>query len=94
MTTAGPDLYNDDQVLLLSGNSGKEIKRPTPLPKLQISVLMLSSLVEPIASQCIYPFINQLIRELDITGGDETKVGYYAGMIVRNNHYHTHTVNG
>lgn len=25
----------------------------------------------------------QLISELDITGGDERKVGYYAGMIVR-----------
>lgn len=25
----------------------------------------------------------QLISELDITGGDERKVGYYAGLIVR-----------
>ncbi|KAF8840254.1 MFS general substrate transporter [Paxillus ammoniavirescens] len=81
MTTADPDAHNDDQVLLLSSDSGNETKRPTPLPRLQISVLMLSSLVEPIASHCIYPFINQLIRDLDITGGDETKVGYYAGMI-------------
>lgn len=24
----------------------------------------------------------QLVSELDITGGDEKKVGYYAGMIV------------
>ena len=27
---------------------------------------------------CFY----QLISELDITGGDEKKVGYYAGLIV------------
>lgn len=67
----------------------------TPLPKLQIGILMLVLLAEPISSQCIYPFINQvthcfgrtwrtpdefqLISELGITGGDEKKVGYYAG---------------
>ncbi|KIJ19135.1 hypothetical protein PAXINDRAFT_70406 [Paxillus involutus ATCC 200175] len=81
MTTADPETYSDDQALLLSGDSGSETKRPTPLPKLQVSVLVLSGLLEPIASQSIYPFINQLIRELDITGGDEKKVGYYAGII-------------
>ncbi|KAG1736558.1 major facilitator superfamily domain-containing protein [Suillus lakei] len=56
-------------------------KKATPLPKLQISILLLALLVEPIASQSIYPYINQLVSELDITGGDERKVGYYAGLI-------------
>ncbi|KAG8213658.1 MFS general substrate transporter [Butyriboletus roseoflavus] len=81
--TVSPTLANsDDQTPLLSAASGRsEPRKPTPLPKVQISVLLLSVLVEPIASQCIYPFINQLIREIDITGGDETKVGYYAGLI-------------
>ncbi|KAF8840251.1 MFS transporter [Paxillus ammoniavirescens] len=79
--SADPDASSDDQALLLSSGSGNETKRPTPLPKLQMVVLLLSGLVEAVASQYIYPFINQLIRELDITGGDETKVGYYAGMI-------------
>ncbi|KAJ3983658.1 major facilitator superfamily domain-containing protein [Lentinula detonsa] len=54
---------------------------PTPLPKVQISILMLLQICEPITSQSIYPYINQLISELDITGGDERKVGYYAGLI-------------
>ncbi|CDO75960.1 hypothetical protein BN946_scf184888.g10 [Trametes cinnabarina] len=53
----------------------------TPLPKGQFAIIMLLCLAEPITSHCIYPFINQLIRDLDITGGDEKKVGYYAGMI-------------
>ncbi|KAH7921308.1 MFS general substrate transporter [Leucogyrophana mollusca] len=62
--------------------SPRKAKRPsTPLPKLQIGILLIVQLAEPIASMCIYPFINQLVRELDITGGDETKVGYYAGLI-------------
>ncbi|KAJ3866719.1 major facilitator superfamily transporter [Lentinula novae-zelandiae] len=56
-------------------------RAPTPLPKVQISILMLLQICEPITSQSIYPYINQLISELDITGGDERKVGYYAGLI-------------
>ena len=27
----------------------------------------------------------QLIRELDITGGDDRKIGYYAGLVVSHN---------
>ncbi|OAX34875.1 MFS general substrate transporter [Rhizopogon vinicolor AM-OR11-026] len=56
-------------------------KLKTPLPKLQIGILMILQLVEPIASMSIFPYINQLIRELDITGGDDAAVGYYAGII-------------
>ncbi|KIJ19140.1 hypothetical protein PAXINDRAFT_109680 [Paxillus involutus ATCC 200175] len=75
--SADPDTSSDDQALLLSSDSVSETKIPTPLPKLQISVLLLSGLVDAVATQYIYPFINQLIRELDVTGGDETKVGEY-----------------
>ncbi|KAJ8595484.1 MFS general substrate transporter [Rhizopogon salebrosus TDB-379] len=50
-------------------------KKPrTPLPKLQIGILMILQLVEPIASMSIFP-------ELGITGGDDAAVGYYAGII-------------
>lgn len=67
----------------------------TPLPKLQIGILLFFLLSEPICSQFIYPFITQvtqssnstpthltrfkLISELGIAGGDEKKLGYYAG---------------
>ncbi|KAH7928319.1 MFS general substrate transporter [Leucogyrophana mollusca] len=56
-------------------------KAKTPLPKVQLSILLLATLTEPISSQCIYPFINQLVSEIGVTGGDERKVGYYAGLI-------------
>lgn len=69
----------DERTALLE--NVKAEKKPTPLPKLQMYNLMLLQLAEPITSQCITPFINQLVSELDITGGDERKVGYYAGMI-------------
>ncbi|KAJ3568782.1 hypothetical protein NP233_g5486 [Leucocoprinus birnbaumii] len=55
--------------------------RASPLPKLQIAIIVLLQLCEPISSQSIIPYINQLVSELDITGGDERKVGYYAGLI-------------
>lgn len=60
----------------------KGSKKPkTPLPKLQIGILITLQLAEPIASTSIFPYINQLVRELGITGGDDAAVGYYAGMI-------------
>ncbi|KAH8993669.1 MFS general substrate transporter [Lactarius deliciosus] len=54
----------------------------TPLPITQIVVLLLLQLAEPITSLSINPYINQLVSELPIVGGDERKVGYYAGFIV------------
>ena len=55
----------------------------TPLPLFQIFIISLIQFAEPITATVIYPFINELIRETGITGGDETKTGYYAGIIVR-----------
>ncbi|KAI6045952.1 MFS general substrate transporter [Pisolithus marmoratus] len=78
---ASSNSEHDERSPLLSNADGRESKKPTPLPKGQIMILMLVALVEPIASQCIYPFINELVSGLDITGGDERAVGYYAGLI-------------
>ncbi|KAH7908935.1 hypothetical protein BJ138DRAFT_1090416 [Hygrophoropsis aurantiaca] len=82
-------MHNDNDVVVVVGLGedspllGKRTKKPkTPLPKAQLGILMFLQLAEPISSMCIYPFINQLVRELNITGGDETKVGYYAGLII------------
>ena len=77
----------------------KRLPVPNPLPKLQLAVVLLLQVCEPITCQSILPYINQvrllrrsredsshhfrqLIIELDITGGDDRKVGYYAGLIV------------
>ncbi|RDB26103.1 Efflux pump azaL [Hypsizygus marmoreus] len=70
----------DEETSLLT--HPKRHRRPTkPLPRLQISIILLLQVCEPITSQSIYPYVNQLVSELDITGGDERKVGYYAGLI-------------
>ncbi|KAG2070411.1 MFS general substrate transporter [Suillus decipiens] len=59
----------------------KTSKPKTPLPKLQLGIILTIQLAEGIASTSIFPYINQLIRELGITGGDDAAVGYYAGII-------------
>ncbi|KAJ7486878.1 major facilitator superfamily domain-containing protein [Mycena latifolia] len=69
----------DEHTALLSKPTQDPPAR-TPLPKRQIAIIMLVQLCEPLASQSIYPYINQLVSELDITGGDEKKVGYYASV--------------
>ncbi|KIJ65572.1 hypothetical protein HYDPIDRAFT_187328 [Hydnomerulius pinastri MD-312] len=78
-TTGADDVAHDERALLLPTLAHKKAR--TPLPKLQLGILLLIQLAEPISSLSIYPYINQLIGELDITGGDKRKVGYYAGLI-------------
>ncbi|KAH9052774.1 MFS general substrate transporter [Lactarius vividus] len=68
----------EETPLLCDANARTE----TPLPITQIVVLLLLQLTEPIMSLSIRPYINQLVSELPIVGGDERKVGYYAGLIV------------
>ncbi|PFH46776.1 hypothetical protein AMATHDRAFT_7417 [Amanita thiersii Skay4041] len=70
---------NNEGTALLPKDTSKT--RRTPLPKLPIAILLTLHFCDPITNYSISPYINQLIGELDITGGDERKVGYYAGMI-------------
>ncbi|EEB91216.1 hypothetical protein MPER_10459 [Moniliophthora perniciosa FA553] len=56
--------------------------RTTPLPKLQIILVLLIISTEPITATVIYPFIPEFIRLTGITNGDEKRTGYYAGVIM------------
>ncbi|KAJ8495049.1 hypothetical protein ONZ45_g13019 [Pleurotus djamor] len=53
----------------------------TPLPRLQLAIILLIQCAEPLTASVIFPFINQFVQESGITGGDERKIGYYAGII-------------
>lgn len=78
ITTDSPCIASETTPLVPVGVS----KKPkTPLPKFQIGILMMIHVTEPIASMSMFPYINQLITELGITGGDDAAVGYYAGII-------------
>lgn len=54
-------------------------EKPTPIPWLQLSLILLIQLAEPIVSKVIFPFVNQFVRSTGITGGDATKTGYFSG---------------
>jgi len=69
----------DEETPLLSSEQAKT--PPTPLPWFQFSIAMLLQLAEPLTSQVIYPFAPELIRNLGITHGNESQVGYYVGLI-------------
>ncbi|KAF7331438.1 Major facilitator superfamily multidrug-resistance DHA1 sub-family [Mycena kentingensis (nom. inval.)] len=80
MESAVAEHFNaTERTPLLSREEEAEQKR-TPIPWKQLSIVMLIQICEPMASYSIYPYINRLISELDVTGGDEKKVGYYAGV--------------
>lgn len=53
----------------------------TPLPITQIVVLMIVRLAEPISYTVIFPFINQMVEELQVTDNPD-RVGFYSGLVV------------
>ncbi|KAF8267052.1 major facilitator superfamily domain-containing protein [Lactarius quietus] len=71
--------FDEETPLLRNGNRPR---KETPLPVIQILVLLLLQVSESMMSSSIKPYINQLVSELPIVSGDERKVGYYAGLIV------------
>jgi hypothetical protein len=49
----------------MTANEGTALlarKKPTPLPKFQLFILLWVQLAEPLALQVIYPFINKVCR--------------------------------
>lgn len=63
--------------------NAKDESDVTPLPWRQLLIVYLIQFAEPITATVIYPFINPFVRSTGVTGGDETKTGYFAGLIVR-----------
>ncbi|KAI6042924.1 major facilitator superfamily domain-containing protein [Pisolithus marmoratus] len=69
----------DEETPLLHAQQQK--RRRTPLPWRQFTIILFLQLAEPLTSQLISPFAPQLIRDIGITNGDETKVGFYVGLL-------------
>ncbi|KAI0290669.1 MFS general substrate transporter [Russula brevipes] len=76
------DDNSNEETALLPVQSNDAPHEPSPLPRAQISVLVLPWITESIVSHSISPYINQLVRDLPIVGGDGRKVGYYTGIII------------
>ncbi|GLB44889.1 putative major facilitator superfamily protein [Lyophyllum shimeji] len=65
----------DEETPLLPTAEGSSI------PWFQFSIVLLLLLAEPLSAHIIYPFAAELIRDVGITHGDETHVGYYVGLL-------------
>ncbi|CUA66961.1 putative membrane protein YCR023C [Saccharomyces cerevisiae S288c] [Rhizoctonia solani] len=61
--------------------SNEKSNQPTPLPRLQVSILLLMLLSEPSSAAVLLPFINNLVYETGVTHGSKAKIGYYAGLV-------------
>ncbi|KAJ7830289.1 hypothetical protein B0H14DRAFT_3464890 [Mycena olivaceomarginata] len=66
----------DDSVT--RSQSHDEPVKPTPIPKFQLFIILLIQFAEPITGEWM---ISLFVRETGITGRDETKTGFYAGML-------------
>ncbi|KAJ7671510.1 major facilitator superfamily multidrug-resistance, DHA1 sub-family [Mycena polygramma] len=62
-------------------NEDRVFKTRTPIPKFQVAIVLLIQFAEPITALVIYPFVIQFVRHTGITGGEETKTGFYAGLL-------------
>ncbi|KAF8886047.1 major facilitator superfamily domain-containing protein [Gymnopilus junonius] len=68
----------DEETHLLADNGKQKI---TPLPWFQICIIIFLQLAEPLTGNVVSPFAPQLIRDLNVTHGNESHVGYYVGLL-------------
>ena len=80
-TTSDPENFGISHE---DANEQTTIPKPkrTPLPKISLLIIFLFMLAEETTATVIYPFINKFVRDTGVTGGDERKTGYFAGVIV------------
>lgn len=55
--------------------------KPSPLPKLQITVLCCLRILDPLNFSQILPYINDFVKHLHLTD-DPSYIGYYSGLVV------------
>ncbi|KAL4262134.1 MFS transporter superfamily protein [Pleurotus pulmonarius] len=77
----GLEIFRYLRFLVLPSKDEMSTATRTPLPKLQLAILMVMLGAEPICNSVIFPFVNQFVRETGVTNGDERKTGYYAGIV-------------
>lgn len=55
-------------------------KPTTPLPKMQLFLLFFIRMTDPVAFNCIFPFVQEMLLDIGAVS-DPEKVGYYAGVV-------------
>jgi MFS family permease len=75
-TQSAPRTEQDDDTQGISIRTGPD----TPLPKMQITILFIMRMSEPIALLSILPFVYRMVQE-NLPGVPEKQIGYYIGFI-------------
>jgi hypothetical protein len=78
ISSSASTLIDDEATPLLP----KGLSKATPLPKLQLTILVLLKMAEALTFHLIGPFVATLVKETGVIDGDEKKIGYYAGLLV------------
>ncbi|TFK29792.1 MFS general substrate transporter [Coprinopsis marcescibilis] len=77
MTTTAPLLADTDTTVIDHNTPAPYV---TPLPKLQLSILCLIRLMDPITFTQIFPYINQFLASLNLVS-DPSRIGFYSGLV-------------
>ncbi|KAG2146255.1 major facilitator superfamily domain-containing protein [Suillus clintonianus] len=72
--------YQDDEETPLLRQPEQSIAK-TPLPWNQFWIILVLQFSNFLVFQTLAPFTPELIRDIGVTGGDESQVGYYAGIL-------------
>ncbi|KAG0704463.1 major facilitator superfamily domain-containing protein [Suillus ampliporus] len=70
---------DDEEIPLLQRPEQPTAK--TPLPWDQFWIILFVQLSELLVSETLAPFTPQLIRDIGVTHGDESQVGYFVGIL-------------
>ncbi|KAG1819413.1 major facilitator superfamily domain-containing protein [Suillus variegatus] len=75
-------LQDDEETPFLQrSDSPEQPTAKTPLPWDQFWLLLLLEIPDFLSSRTLAPFIPQLVRDIGVTHGDESQVGYYVGIL-------------
>ncbi|KAG2363838.1 MFS multidrug-resistance DHA1 sub-family [Suillus spraguei] len=75
---------DDEETSLLQ--QPEQVVAKTPLPWDQFWIILVLQFSDYLVIDTLAPFTPQLIRDIGVTHGDETQVGYYVGMLRSSSH--------
>ncbi|KAG2359963.1 major facilitator superfamily domain-containing protein [Suillus spraguei] len=80
---------DDEETPLLQ--QPEQLEAKTPLPWDQFWIILVLQFSDQLVIETLAPFTPQLVRDIGVTRGDETQVGYYVG-ILHSSYYVTQTL--
>ncbi|KAG0704460.1 hypothetical protein DFH29DRAFT_371687 [Suillus ampliporus] len=74
-------LHDDEEDAIPLLQLSEQPMAKTPLPWDQFWIILFLQLSDPLVFETLAPFTPQLIRDIGVTRGDESQVGYFVGIL-------------